>query len=147
MNQHYSFCPDKAYLRELKRPWKLVTFSIAMSWLFYGALNYHIMDWDVGIVIIMGFLTYLLAPWSMYIFLSAIRYRPKYWYLHVVVTIVAALFVVDWVYMLYHTWMGNQTLRVANFYASMSIYILAGTGWLYRGSLKELIANVRETIK
>ena len=138
MNQYYSFYPDKDYFRELVRPWKLLSFCIAMSWLLYGALNYGIGDWDVGVTIIMGGLTYLMAPWSVYIILSAIRYRQKFWYIHAI----AALFVVDWVYMLYHTIVENQTFRGANFYASAPLYFLGGTVWLYRGSLKELMANI-----
>ena len=109
----------------------------------FGALNYGIRDWDVGVTLIMGGLTYLMAPWSVYIILSAIRYRPRLWYLHIVAALIAGLFVVDWVYMAYHTLVGNQTYRDANFYASMPLYFLAGTVWLYRGSLKEVIANVK----
>lgn len=142
-NQYYSFYPDKTCLVELVRPWKLFSFAIAMSWLLFGALNYGIQDWDVGVTLIMGGLTYLLAPWSVYIILSAIRYRPGFWYLHIVAALLAALFVVDWVYMLYHHLVGNQTLRDANFYASMPLYFLAGTVWLYRGSLKEFVSNIK----
>ncbi len=144
MNSYYSFYPDKAYFRELIRPWKLATFSIAMALLFYGALNYHISDWDVGITIIMGCLTYLMAPWSVYIILSALRYRPKLWYVHIVCALLVGLFVVDWVYMLYHNLMGNQTLRDANFYASTPLYYMAGAFWLYRGSVKEFIGNFKK---
>lgn len=114
-----------------------------MSWLLYGALNYEIRDWDVGVTLLMGGLTYLMAPWSVYIILSAVRYRPKHWYLHIIAALIAGLFVVDWVYMLYHTLIDNQTYRDANFYASTPLYFLAGTVWLYRGSLKELTQNIK----
>ena len=143
MKQHYSFFPDKAYCQELIRPWKLLSLCFSMGLLLYGALNYHIVDWDVGVTFTMGILTYLMAPWSVYIILSAIRYRPKYWYFQIIVALMVALFVVDWAYMLYHSLVGNQTLREANFYASMPLYFLAGTVWLYRGSLKELLSNVK----
>lgn len=143
-NQYYSYYPDKAYFKELVRPWKLFSFCIAMSWLLYGALNYNILDWDVGITLIMGILTYLMAPWSVYIILSAIRYRPRFWYAHFISGLIAGLFVVDWVYMLYHSIVGNHTLREANFYASAPLYFLAGTVWLYRGSLMELITNIKK---
>jgi hypothetical protein len=146
MKQYYSFYPDKEYCRELVRPWKLFSFCLAMSWLFYGALNYDISDWDVGITILMGFLTYLMAPWSVYIILSAIRYRPVYWYLHITAALIAGLFVVDWVYMLYHTIAGNQTYREENFYASAPLYFIAGSVWLYRGSLKDLLVNVKKLV-
>lgn len=36
--------PDRAYLAELGRPWKLVTFAVGMAWLLYGALSYEIPD-------------------------------------------------------------------------------------------------------
>lgn len=57
--------PDKAYFRELRRPWKLASLAIGMLWLMYGAVSYGISDWDVGISLIMGGLTYLCAPWSV----------------------------------------------------------------------------------
>ncbi len=143
MNSHYSFLPDRAYGQELLRPWKLTSFALAMGWLLYGALNYGIGDWDVGVTLIMGGLTYLLAPWSVYTIICALRYRPCYWYFHVLLVLIVGLFVVDWVYMLYHTLMGNPIYREANFYASAPLYFLAGTVWLYRGSLQMLLANIR----
>jgi len=124
----------------------LFSFCLAMSWLFYGALNYGIGDWDVGITILMGVLTYLMAPWSVYIILSAVRYRLGYWYLHIIAALIAGLFVVDWVYMLYHTIVGNQTYREANFYASAPLYFIAGSVWLYRGSLSDLVANIKKLL-
>ena len=145
-NKSYNFLPDKEYARELIRPWKFVTFCIAMSWLLYGALFYYIADWDVGITLIMGGLTYLMALWSMYIFLSAIRYRPKYWIFHILAALIVGLFVVDWVYMAYHTLMGNKTFRYANFITSAPIYLMAGAVWLYRGSLRELWGNLKKVV-
>ena len=139
----YKFLPDKAYARELLRPWKIVTFCIAMSWLLYGAVFYDIADWDVGITLLMGGLTYLMAPWSVYILFSAVRYRPKYWIFHVAAAVLAGLFVVDFVYMGYHTLVGNQTFRDANFYASAPLYLMAGAVWLYRGSVKDFFQNFR----
>lgn len=103
MNQYYSFFPDKKYYLELIRPWKLFSFCVAMSFLLYGTVNYEIRDWDVRITILMCVLTYLMAPWSVYIILSAIRYRTRYWVFHIIAALIAGLFVVDWVYMLYHT--------------------------------------------
>jgi len=145
-NPHYSLFLDKAHLLELVRPWKLFSFAIAITWLLHGALNFGIQDWDVGVTLIMGGLTYLLAPWSVYIILSAVRYRPAYWYLHIAAALITALCVVDWVYMLYHHLAGNPTYRDANFAVSMLLYFLAGTVWLYRGSLKELVSNIKSLV-
>lgn len=146
-NQHYSFYPDKGYARELILPWKLFTFGVAMTLLLYGAVNFHISDWDVGVTLLMGALTYLMAPWAAGIISASIRYRPRFWYLHLFAALFSALFVVDWAYMGYHTLVGNQTLREANFYASMPIYLMAGFFWLYRGSLRELVEGIRMVLK
>lgn len=142
--QTYSFWPDKSYARELIRPWKIFSFCISMSWLLYGALFYEVQDWDVGVTLMMGGLTYLLAPWSVYIIFYAIRYRQKNWYLHIIAALVAWLLVVDWSYILYHTIMKNQTFREDNFYASTPLYFMAGIIWSYRGSLKDMLRNIKE---
>jgi hypothetical protein len=68
-----SFLSDRAWRRELFRPWKLLSFSIAMGLLLYGALNYQMADWNVGVTLLMGGLTYLLAPWSVHTIAIAIR--------------------------------------------------------------------------
>jgi len=63
----------------------------------------------------------------------------------------AALFVawivVDGAYVLYHTAMGNQMLRLENFYTSSALYFLAGTIWLYSGSLRDFLSNVRALVR
>lgn len=134
--------PDRAYLAELARPWKLLSFAIGMGWLLFGALTYGISDWDVGISVLMGGLTYLCAPWSVRVILISLRDRPRYWPFWIMSALVVALGVVDWVYVAYHSAMGNQMFRLENFYASSALYLLAGTIWLYRGSLRDLLANV-----
>jgi hypothetical protein len=48
---------------------------------------------------------------------------------------------------LYHTLMGNEMFRIENFYASSALYLLAGSIWLYRGSLREFLANVRDVFR
>ena len=135
--------PDRAYVAELARPWKLFSFAVGLGGLLYGALDYGISDWDVGISLIMAGLTYLCAPWSVGTILTAVRHRSRGWYLGIGIALFVAWFVVDGVYVLYHTVMGNQMFRLENFYASSALYLLAGSIWLYRGSLREFLANVR----
>ena len=106
-------------------------------------MEYGISDWDVGISLIMGGLTYLCAPWSVRSILTAVRYRSGSWILRIGMALSVAWVVVDGVYVLYHTAMGNQMFRIENFYASSALYFLGGAIWLYRGSLRELLANVR----
>lgn len=134
-----SFLPNSHYLRELLRPWKLATFGVGMSWLLYGAVSYDISDWDVGISLIMGGVTYVVAPWSVTTIYTAIRFRLRGWPLHLVAAFIPALFAVDWVYWLYHTAVGNRMLRWENFKTSMAFYFLCGILWYFPGSLKELV--------
>ena len=143
---HY-LIPNKQSLAELGRPWKLLSLALGMAWLIFGALNYGIADWDVGISLLIGGLTYLCGPWSVRVILLSLRHRPRYWVLWIMAALVVALFVVDWVYVLYHTLVGNQMFRLENFYVSSAVYFLAGSVWLYRGSLREFVANLRALVR
>ncbi len=139
--------PIQQYLAELVRPWKLLSFGVGMTWLLYGARNYGISDWDVGISLIMGGFTYLCAPWSVRVTLHCLRHRPRFWGLWIAAALFVAWIVVDGVYVLYHTIMGNQMLRLENFYASSALYFLAGAIWLYSGSLRDFLSNVRALVR
>lgn len=95
----------------------------------------------------MGGLTYLLSPWSVNLILTAIRYHPSNWEFYIFIALAIALFVVDGVYFLYHTVIGNPIYRMDNFFASTPLYFMAGIFWLYRGSVKELIENIKKLEK
>lgn len=118
--------PVRQCLAELMRPWKLLSFAVGMAWLLYGASNYGISDWDVGISLIMGCLTCLCAPWSVRVTLHYLWYMPRFWGLWITAALFVAWIVVDGVYVLYHTAMGNKMFRLENFYASSAFYFLAG---------------------
>jgi hypothetical protein len=139
--------PDRSYFRELLRPWKLFTFSVAMVLLLCGAVKFRVSDWDVGITIIMGALTYLTAPWSVRVIVTCLRERPRFWWLWMLAALLVALAVVDWVYVAYHTLVGNQMLRWWNLRLSSATYFCAGTFWLYRGTLRELLNNLRTVLR
>jgi hypothetical protein len=106
-------------------------------------LNYGIGDWDIGISLLMGGLTYVSAPWSVRVILLSFKEQPKFWPLRIAGALIVALFVVDGVYFLYHTAAGNLMFRLENFYASSALYFLAGMIWFYRGSFSDLMKNVR----
>ena len=146
LSRQYALWPDRAALRELIRPWKLASFLVAMTLLLYGAVNFHIGDWDVGVTLLMGTLTYVFAPWSVLVIGSALRYRPRGWWLHVALAITVAILIVDTAYMTYSDIVGNRTDRLGNFYASMPLYFLSGMCWLYRGSLRDLLGELRQAI-
>ena len=136
--------PDRNYFLELKRPWKLATFGMGMSWLLYGAVSYDISDWDIGISLVMGVLTYVCAPWSVTTIYDSVRRKPAAWPLHIAAAFIPAMFAVDWAYWLYHTAVGNRMLRWDNFKVSMALYFICGLLWYYRGSIKDLLQDVRQ---
>lgn len=141
------FLPDRHYFRELRRPWKLATLGIGLLWLLFGALCYHISDWDVGISLIMAGLTYLCAPWSVTTLYTALRFRPQAWLLRLLGALVPAIFTVDSVYWLYHTALGNRMIRWENFKVSMALYFICGLLWCYRGSLREMLREARTALR
>gem|GEM_PF-1115551 len=141
-----SVLPDRGYLLELKRPWKLATFCIGMAWLLYGALTYGISDWDVGISLLMGGLTYLTAPWCVKVMVQSIKSRQRFWLFWIVAALAVALFVIDGEYYLYHTWRGNRMLRAENFCTSSALFFLAGCLWLYEGSLAQFSDQLRKLL-
>ena len=120
--------------KEYLRLWKLITFLMGMSWLFWGAIYLEIPDWDIGVSILMAFLAYVTAPWSVRVLLQR-RYQS------IPVALFAWWFTVDGSYMLYHTLLGNETFRFANFYASSTLYWLCGFLWLHNGSLRDLLST------
>lgn len=143
---HLEAIPDRAALLELKRPWKLATFAIAMALLLYGALFFHIGDWDVGVTLLMGTLTYALAPSGARAFARALRERSPHAAIDLLVAAVLAWFVIDGVYLAWHLWVGNPIYRGDNAMASTPIYAMAGLFWLYRGSVRELLGNLRSVL-
>lgn len=144
---HFEAIPDREALRELKRPWKLATFAIAMALLLYGALNFHIGDWDVGVTLLMGTLTYALAPSGARAFARALRERSARAAVDLLAAVVLAWFVIDGVYLAWHLSVGNPIYREDNAMASTPIYGMAGLFWLYRGSVRELLANLRSVMQ
>ena len=137
-----SWRPDASDLVELYRPWKLASFAIGMSWLIYGALNYHFGDWDLGISLLMGGMAYLFAPWSLRTLACVFRQRPSHWPLRTSMAIFYGWLTVDGVYMAYHGLLGHPTLRAENARTSGAFYLLCGIAWFYRGSLRELLREM-----
>ena len=127
---------------EFLRPWKLTTLSIGLMLLIAGALYEEAIDWDIPISFIMAACAYLTAPWSMRVFLER---RWQQWPL----MLFTVWFSVDGCYWLYWRYTNPAALdmRIANFPASLSLYGLCGVLWLYRGSLRELLADVRKCVR
>jgi hypothetical protein len=129
-------------MNEYLRPWKLVTFTIGLALLIVGAIYDQAIDWDIPISLIMAVSTYLTAPWSLRVVLER-RWRQF------PLMLLATWFSVDGCYWLYWREMKPAVLEImrsANFPASLALYGLCGAIWLYRGSVRELLAKIRESM-
>jgi len=146
MCKYYKLLPDKIYFHELVRQWKLLSFMLATYGLLYGAEYYKIESWDVGITLILSASTYLIAPWSAYVLVSAIRYRPKNWFFHAAAAIFMGIFVVGGLSFIYHELIGNKVLWNSYLFGSIPIFYIAGFVWLYRGSLSDFLLNIKSLI-
>lgn len=129
----------KAHLRECARPWKLATLALGVALLVAGSFYFKAPDWDVPISFIMALLAYLTAPWSLRVVLER---RWRAWPAMLFFT----WFTIDGCYWLYWRTVNPLALTVmrrANFPASLALYGICGVLWLYRGSMGELISEVR----
>jgi len=129
-------------LREYLRPWKLFTLAAGVFLLVIGALLEIAPDWDIPISFIMAGLAYLTAPWSLRVLLE------RRWRL-LPLALLATWFTVDGCYAIYWHFRNPDALalmRAYNFPASLTLYGLCGVLWLYRGSLRELAADLGEVL-
>lgn len=130
--------PHLNYPSEYLRPWKLVTLALGIGLLVVGSFYYQAPDWDIPISLIMAVLAYLTAPWSMRVLIER---RWRLWPLMLFFT----WFTVDGCYAIYWHFkdpVALELMRAANFPASLSLYGICGLAWLYRGSLRQLVAAI-----
>ena len=128
---------------EYRRPWKLLSLSAGIAVMVVGSLYHPAPDWDVAISFIMPILAYLLAPWTVRVFVE------RRWTL-VPAALLATWFAVDGADALYWHFRDPVALaqmREANLLASLPLYGLCGLGWYYNGSLAELMAAVRAAVR
>ena len=127
---------------EYLRPWKLFSLVVGVALLIAGAFYYESRDWDVPVSLIMAMLAYLTAPWSMRVILER---QWKNW----PAMLFATWLTVDGSYWLYWHLVNPAALelRDANFPASLSLYLMCGVIWLYNGSLRELLAELRKVLR
>ncbi len=127
---------------EYFRPWKLVTLIIGIGLLIAGSYYYPAPDWDIPVSLMMATLTYIAAPFSI-----RALYEGKWrlWPL----AVFATWFAVDGCYAIYWHFKDPDALemmRAANFPASLSLYLLCGMIWLYRGSMRQLVTEIGELL-
>jgi hypothetical protein len=127
---------------EYLRPWKVASLLCGLALLIVGAFVTPAPDWDVPVTIIMGLSTYITAPPTMRVLFE------RKWPL-LPVAALATWLSVDGVYALYWHYRDPDVLalmRSANWPVSLALYGLCGIFCVYRGSLKELLADTRAAI-
>lgn len=128
-----------SWITEYRRPWKLTTLAAGITLLILGSFYYHAPDWDIPISFIMAFLAYLTAPWSLRVILER---KWRLW----PAMLFATWFTVDGCYAIYWSIRNPAALemmRDVNFPASLALYGMCGVVWLYRGSLRQLLSELR----
>ncbi|MBU2706619.1 hypothetical protein KCM76_11555 [Zooshikella marina] len=129
-------------LNEYLRPWKLFSLACGIALLILGSIYTPAPDWDILISFIMAGFTYLTAPCSL-------RTVLKRNWRHVPLALFATWFTVDGCYAIYWYYkdpVALEFMRSANFLASFGLYGICGVIWLYRGSLRQLLADVRKAL-
>lgn len=124
-------------MREYLRPWKLATFSIGMAWLVWGAYYYQYADWDLGVSIVMGVLTYFLAPVSVRIVWE------RNW-IQLPLAIFFGWLCVDGSYVAWHALAGNEMLREDQWQTSLCLFLICGFLWLPRTSVATIAEDLRQ---
>jgi hypothetical protein len=104
-----------------------------------GSIHFPAPDWDIPISVIMPAITYVTALCSVRTIVDR-RWR------HLPLSLFFIWLSVDGSYAIY--WHGKEpwvleTMRTANAPISLVLYFLCGFIWLYRGSLRDRYADVR----
>lgn len=94
----------------------------------------------------MGGLTYLFAPWTVSVLVNVVKLKPPRWPLYLIGSLLPAMLAVDWSYWLYHTAVGNRMIRWENFKVSSALYFICGIIWSYRGSVHEMVRDIKRSI-
>lgn len=129
----------KLWLTEYYRPWKLATLAAGIALLILGSFYYEAPDWDIPISFIMAIFSYLTAPWSLRVILER---KWRLW----PAMLFATWFTVDGCYVIYWYFknpVALELMRDVNFPASLSLYGMCGIVWLYQGSLKQLLSEIK----
>lgn len=124
-----------SYLREIARPWKLVTLALGIASLLYGAAIEQAPDWDVGVSFLMALVAYLTAPQAIRL-LSSLEWKKA------LLAVALIWFGADGCYAIYWSIVNPVALdlmREANAPASALLYMLCGFLWSPRCSLLDML--------
>jgi len=139
------FIFHKTNISEMFRPWKLITFFIALGYYIWGAIHYQCPTWDVPISIIMSLLTYVFAPWTVSNIYRLIATRPSGWLLRILGCMLLMYACASGSYELYNWWnLGYWPPPTywVNLYYSMLMFFAAGMLWRFNGTFAELLKSI-----
>lgn len=125
-------------MKELLRPWKLLTLALGVGGLLAGVGTAP--DWDVAISFIMAITAYVTAPWCV----RALVYR-QWWRLPA--ALLGVWWGVDGCYAAYWAVVDPAALalmRAANAPASLALYLGCGLLWLPRLTVREISGRMRQ---
>jgi len=104
------------------KPWKLLTLLFGLCVLIFGSYYERLPDWDIGISLIMGLLTFFTAP-------LCIEWIIKRDYKKLPLGLFLAWFSIDGSYWLYNAALNHEYFRAANWPASTPLYFMMGLFW------------------
>ena len=108
---------------------KNITFAVGLSWLLYGALTYQIVDWDVGVSLLMAGFTYVSADWVVGV-VRRLEYR------HWLKAAFIAWFSVSGCYTAYWLLRGHPERMVqGQWMTSLCLYLMCGVIWSFFAKL------------
>lgn len=128
-------------MRELinKLMTKNTTFGVGLAWLIYGAVDYDIRDWDIGVSLLMALCTYISADKCV----QAMReLRFGEWLTHSF----TAWFSVSGSYTAYWLIAGHPENMVEyQWIPSLMFYLICGVCWTSLPLLREGLVRLLET--
>jgi hypothetical protein len=130
-------------MTEYLRPWKLVTLALGIAILLVVGHLEQLADWTPGVSVIMALAAYLTAPWVVRVFIE------RRW------GMMPFAFLTGWfsVEVLYAFFQFHRVppavfaaLVNANRLPSTCLYLFCGLLWMYRGSVRALVSEVRTAL-
>ena len=132
----------KQYFGELLRPWKIISFLLALSYYIWGAYYYRCPTWDVPDSLIMSILTYVFAPGTVKEIIYLISKKPRFWSIKFLFCLVIIYACASGSYELYNWWhLGYwpPPTYLPNLFYSIPVFVGAGIVWKHDASFKELM--------
>lgn len=122
-----------------RHPWNISALFVGIGLLIAGSYYYEAPDWDIPISLIMAGFSYLTAAWSLHVLVK--REWRKF-----PLMLFFTWWTVDGCYALYWYFknpVALELMREANAPASLSLYWMCGLVWYYRGTLREMWADLK----